>query len=63
MLGATAPDWLEFVSGTVLHACAAIVFARGPDSEYLPFFRNWPELYRSGLVDGAEWRTRRFEWF
>ena len=40
-----------------------VVFMRGPDSGFLPFFRNWPALYREGLVDGAEWRARRFEWF
>lgn len=28
---------------------------RGPDSGFIPFFRNWPPtLYREGLVDGAE---------
>lgn len=51
------------ITGLVVLACGAIVFARGPESGFLPFFRNWPELYRSGLVDGAEWRSHRFEFF
>lgn len=51
------------VSAVVIVICAGIVSARGPERGYLPFFRNWPSLYAEGLVDGAEWRKHRFEWF
>ena len=51
------------LSAPVVAICAGIIFMRGLESGFLPFFRNWPELYRAGLVDGAEWRAHRFEWF
>lgn len=51
------------LSAAVVAVCAGLIFMRGPESGFLPFFRNWPELYRAGLVDGAEWRAHRFEWF
>ena len=51
------------ITAVVVVACAAIVSARGPGGGYIPFFRNWPGLYKAGLVDGAEWRAHRFEWF
>ena len=51
------------LSAAVVAICAGIIFMRGLESGFLPFFRNWPELYRAGLVDGAEWRAHRFEWF
>jgi inner membrane protein len=52
------------LSGVVVLACGLAVFMfRAPDTGFVPFFRNWPELYREGIVDGAEWRARRFEWF
>ena len=50
--------------GVVVLACGLAVFMfRAPHTGFVPFFRNWPELYREGIVDGAEWRARRFEWF
>ncbi|NMG17684.1 metal-dependent hydrolase [Aromatoleum bremense] len=51
------------ITAAVVVVCAAVVWARGPEGGYLPFFRDWPGLYRSGLVDGAEWRSHRFEFF
>jgi inner membrane protein len=56
----------EYVlTGAVMLVCAGVIWAKGESlaGGYIPFFRNWPALYQEGLVDGAEWRARRFEWF
>lgn len=63
-LTAALYHWLQdALSGVVVLACGLDVVADGPDSGVVPAFRNWPQLYREGLVDGAEWRAHRFEWF
>lgn len=51
------------ITAGVVLVCAAIVLTRSPGSGFLPFFRDWPGLYKGGLVDGAEWRAHRFEFF
>jgi inner membrane protein len=51
------------IGGLVVLIYSLVVFMQGLDSGFISFFRNWPALYQEGLVRGAEWRARRFEWF
>ena len=51
------------ITAAVVLVCAVIITTRGPGAGFLPFFRDWPGLYQGGLVDGAEWRAHRFEFF
>lgn len=53
------------VTAVVVFGCALVVWQRhrtGADG-FLPFFYDWAGLYKSGLIDGLEWRTNRFRLF
>ena len=55
---------LEYViTGAVVLICAVIIWTRRPDQGFLPYFMDWAGLYRSGIVDAAEWRAHRWEIF
>lgn len=51
------------ITAAVVAVCAVIIMSKGPGAGFLPFFRDWSGLYAGGLVDGAEWRAHRFEFF
>jgi inner membrane protein len=50
------------VVGGVL-ACCLVLASLRPSEAWSPFFRDWPNLYAAGVVDGSEWRSHRFELF
>ena len=31
------------------------------NSEFMPFFYHWGELYQDGIIDGSEWKANRFK--
>ena len=44
--------------------CAILVWQReSTPGGFLPFFYDWAGLYKSGLIDGLEWKTNRFRLF
>lgn len=46
----------------VVICCGLVIWSRRDDgTDFLPYFMNWPGLYSSGLIDGAEWRAKRWE--
>jgi inner membrane protein len=48
----------------VVLLCAILVWQReSTPGGFLPFFYDWSGLYRSGLIDGLEWKTNRFKLF
>lgn len=46
---------------TVVGICAAVIWAQRGEGGFMPYFYGWPTLYGSGLVDGVEWRAKRWE--
>jgi inner membrane protein len=51
------------VCGVLIWQQAAMRLDGQKLDEFLPFFYQWGDYYRSGLIDGAEWKTNRFKWF
>lgn len=50
------------VTGVVVGICAAIIWMqRDSDTGFMPYFYGWPMLYEAGLIDGLEWRNKRWE--
>ncbi len=48
----------------VVLVCAVLVWQReSTPGGFLPFFYDWAGLYRSGLIDGLEWKNNRFRLF
>lgn len=41
--------------------CAAAIWSRSGANGFLPFFYQWGKYYEQGVVDGAEWRARRWD--
>jgi len=55
-------DSSEYIlTGLVVLVCALLIWARAStDSGFIPFFYEWGNHYRGGLIDGLEWRNNRF---
>jgi inner membrane protein len=52
-----------FVTGAVVIACVALGWAmHGWQGGYVPFFYDWQEMYREGLIDASEWKANRWRW-
>ena len=51
-----------FVSGGIV-ICAALAgwTFHGGETDFIPFFYQWGELYNQGIVDGIEWKINRFK--
>jgi inner membrane protein len=37
--------------------------AADKENGFIPFFYNWKKFYDEGLIDGAEWKKNRFNFF
>lgn len=51
-------------AGAVILACVALALLTRSwgGGEYSPFFFDWADYYKRGLIDGAEWKEHRFRW-
>lgn len=49
-----------FVSWGIGAACLLLAVTLHTFGGWYPFFYNYPSLYEQGLIDGSEWRERRF---
>lgn len=53
---------LEYViTGLWVIACAVLIWSEAVHGGFEPYFMGWPKLYEQGLIDGAEWRAKRWE--
>ena len=53
---------LEYaIAGAWVAACAVLIGMKVVDVGFQPYFMGWPLLYQEGLIDGAEWRAKRWE--
>ena len=53
---------LEYViAGLWVTACGVLIWSKAVDHGFTPYFMGWPSLYENGLIDGAEWRAKRWE--
>ena len=48
------------VAGCIAAVCFFLAGHFYTQSEFLPFFYNWGELYEEGLIDAYEWKKNRF---
>lgn len=53
----------EYVVAGVCFVIAFWFNSQTSSGEFSPFFYNWGELYRDGLIDAFEWQQNRFRWF
>lgn len=53
-----------WVAGAVVVACIglALLTRHWSGGGYSPFFPDWAEMYKDGVVDPKEWRENRFRW-
>jgi inner membrane protein len=52
------------VTGIVVAICALLIWHRSSTpGGFIPFFYDWPGFFRTGLLDGLEWRDNRFRIF
>lgn len=54
------------VTVAIVAICAALVWvthSHNNNGPFVPFFYDWPGMYRAGLVSGQEWRANRFSFF
>jgi len=49
--------------GFVLYSPVKIGTAAEKENGFIPFFYNWKKFYEDGLIDGAEWKKNRFNFF
>lgn len=50
-------------TGVFVVACLAVALATHSwGGEYSPFFYDWADGYKRGLVDPVEWKEHRFRW-
>ena len=47
----------------VLYSPVKIGTAAQKENGFIPFFFNWKKFYDAGLIDGAEWKKNRFNFF
>lgn len=48
----------------VLAVCIGVsALTRHWGGGYSPYFTDWAQLYRDGIIDAKEWRENRFRWF
>jgi len=49
------------ITGTIVVVCAVLIWMRSSTpGGFIPFFYHWADYYKSGLIDGLEWKTNRF---
>lgn len=49
--------------GVVIAACLLMYATRSLEGgQYSPFFWDWPDYYKKGLISGYEWKENRFRW-
>jgi inner membrane protein len=53
-----------FVAGAVVVACVglALLTRHWGGGEFSPFFFDWADYYKSGVIDAKEWKENRFRW-
>lgn len=51
-------------AGAVVLACVAVgmLSRHWGGGEFSPFFFDWADYYKSGLIDAKEWKENRFRW-
>ena len=51
-------------AGAFVLACVglATITRHWGDGGFTPFFWDWADYYKSGLIDGHEWKENRFHW-
>lgn len=50
-------------TGAVVLACVGVALATHSwGGEYSPFFYDWADGYKNGVVDPIEWKEHRFRW-
>ena len=59
-LGSTAEYIISF---SILAVSCLIVLNTRQVSDFSPFFFNYKDFYKEGLIDGSEWRANRFRIF
>lgn len=54
----------EYVfTGLVVAGCLALVLlTRSWSGGYTPFFPDYADMYKRGVIDAAEWKAHRFDW-
>ncbi len=55
-----------WVAGAVVIFCFSLAMLTRQwghdDGGYTPFFWDWADYYKTGLIDGKEWKENRFRW-
>lgn len=50
------------ITVAIVVLCAVVIYTRRDvPGSFIPFFYRYDELYKQGLIDGAEWRQHRFD--
>jgi inner membrane protein len=45
----------------IVVVCGVLIWGRASsDDAFVPFFFEWADYYRGGLIDGREWKLNRF---
>ena len=45
----------------IVVVCGVLIWGRASsDDGFIPFFFEWADYYRGGLIDGREWKLNRF---
>lgn len=49
------------ITGLIVGVCVLLIVMRGSTpGGFIPFFYEWSDMYKRGLIDGSEWRLNRF---